>query len=61
MLIRGLKVPLLCEFCFSFCVASWESYKEVRTCCNTIVASNIKASTYQEAHAVQTSNTFIVA
>lgn len=39
MLIRGLKVPLLCEFCFSFCVASWESYKEVRTCCNTILAS----------------------
>ena len=32
MLIRGLKVPLLCEFCFSFCVASWEAYKEVSTC-----------------------------
>jgi len=35
MLIRGLKVPLLCEFCFSSCVASWEAYKEVSTCGKT--------------------------
>lgn len=52
MLIRGLKVPLLCEFCFSFCVASWESYKEVSTCgthmCNAISVFDLKASTNQE-------------
>ena len=49
MLIRGLKVPLLCEFCFSFCVASWEAYKEVSTCakhtCDAISVFTLNAST----------------
>ncbi|DBB06014.1 TPA: hypothetical protein ACH3X3_009993 [Trebouxia sp. C0006] len=43
MLIRGLKVPLLCEFCFSSCVASWEAYKEIHPSLG-LPSSNLEAS-----------------